>query len=82
MGNQRNARAGQARKGRPKIKRAKVGAGFWRQPSLAELIRTQGIKPVTDLSLLKGKGADLWESDEEFDKFVAGIYERRKHEAR
>jgi len=51
---------------------------FWRQTTLDELAREQGVQPVAKLDSLLGEGADLWETDEKFDAFVAAIYERRR----
>ncbi len=31
-----------------------------------------------DVDALIGQGADLWESDEELERFLAGIAERRR----
>ncbi len=50
---------------------------FWRKRSGEELAAEQGIKPADDLDVLIGQGSDLWESDEDFDAFLEGIYERR-----
>jgi hypothetical protein len=54
--------------------------GFWRQKSIEELAREQGVKPVTRWEDVFGRGVDLWESDEEFERFVSGICERRRAE--
>jgi hypothetical protein len=53
---------------------------FWTEHKTAEeLAADQGITPKTeaDLDRMFGAGADLWESDEEFEEFVEGIYARR-----
>jgi len=43
-----------------------------------EIAAEQGKGLVTDFDALLGQGADLWKSDEEFEQFLAGIYERRR----
>ena len=45
--------------------------------SLEELAREQRVSPVKMLEDVLGKGADLWESDEELDQFLADIANRR-----
>jgi len=51
---------------------------FWQHKTIEEIAKEQGIKE-TDVDKLIGRGKDLWSSDEEFERFVAGIYERRRH---
>lgn len=51
---------------------------FWREPSLEELAVEQGICQPQKLDDLVGAGADLWDGDEQFDEFLAGIYARRR----
>jgi hypothetical protein len=46
------------------------------EPSLDELARRQGIKPVTSLSELAHP--ELWESDEEYEQFLADLYASRR----
>ena len=53
-------------------------AGLERK-SIAELAAEQGVKP-TRLEDILGKGADLWESDQEFERFVEDIYARRRED--
>lgn len=43
-----------------------------------QIAQEQGILTPQDLSELIGGGSDLWESDADFDEFVAGINRRRK----
>ncbi len=50
---------------------------FWRMRTPEELAVELGIKPANDLDALIGQGRDLWESDEECEAFVEGIYDRR-----
>jgi uncharacterized protein (DUF2384 family) len=54
-------------------------ACFSDRKSIEELAAEQGTKP-TRLEDILGKGADLWGSDEEFEKFVDDIYARRKED--
>ncbi len=50
---------------------------FWQPKTTEELAKEQGVVPVADASRLFGQARDLWKDDEEFEEFVAGIYERR-----
>lgn len=43
---------------------------------IEELIRRQGIKPITSLADLAQP--DLWESDEEYEEFLADLYASRR----
>ena len=54
-------------------------AGFSDRKSIEELAAEQGTKP-TRLEDILGKGADLWEGDEEFEKFLEDIYARRRED--
>ncbi len=47
--------------------------------SIEQLAVEQGVK-LTRLEDILGKGADLWESDQEFEHFVEDIYARRREE--
>ncbi len=47
--------------------------------SVEELAAEQGVKP-TRLDDILGKGADLWDSDLELERFVEDIYARRKED--
>ena len=47
--------------------------------SVEELAAEQGGKP-TRLQNIRGKGADLWNSDLELERFVTDIYARRKED--
>ena len=58
---------------------AKPATGFSEQRSIEALAAEQGVKP-TKLEDILGKGADLWESDQEFEGFVEGIYARRRED--
>jgi hypothetical protein len=57
----------------------KSATGFSESRSIEELAAEQGVKP-TKLEDILGKGADLWESDQEFERFVEGIYARRRED--
>ena len=50
---------------------------FWQAKSLDELAEEQGVRPVERMEDVFGRGASLWDSDEEFEEFLAGIEERR-----
>jgi hypothetical protein len=52
---------------------------FSERKSIEQLAAEQGVRP-TKLEDILGKGADLWESDQEFEKFVADIYARRRED--
>lgn len=55
------------------------GAGSWGKRSIEELAAEQGIKPTRVEDIL-GKGAHLWDSDEDLENFVRDIYRRRKED--
>jgi hypothetical protein len=46
--------------------------------TVEEIMAEQGITGPQDLDTLIGAGADLWNSDEELDQFLADIRARRK----
>ncbi|MFI5960526.1 hypothetical protein [Cryptosporangium sp. NPDC051539] len=46
------------------------------EPSLDELARRQGVKRVTSLSELAHP--ELWESDEDYEQFLADLYASRR----
>ena len=52
--------------------------GFWREKTIEELAAEQGIRPVERLEDILGRGADLWDDDEDFERFLKGIRERRR----
>jgi hypothetical protein len=54
---------------------------FWQEKSIDQLAEEQGVRPVERLDDVLGRHADLWGSDDEFERFVNGIYERRRGEA-
>jgi hypothetical protein len=43
--------------------------------SVEELARRQGVRPVRSFDDMR---ADLWESDEEFDEFLADVHASRQ----
>lgn len=45
---------------------------------IEEILKSQNIQPLRRLEDLLGQGADLWESNEVFEEFLKGIYERRQ----
>ena len=59
--------------------RGNLATGFSASRSIEETAAEQGVKP-TKLEDILGKGADLWESDKEFERFVEGIYDRRRED--
>ncbi len=46
--------------------------------SIADLAAEQGVRLEGQLERIMGAGASLWASDEEFEGFVQGIYDRRR----
>jgi hypothetical protein len=46
-----------------------------RSPSVEELARQQGVRPVESLDDMQ---ADLWESDEELEEFLFGVRASRQ----
>ena len=65
-------------KKRTKKKAPGRNGAFWQHKTIEEIAKEQGKGLVTDLDKVIGQGKDLWDSDEEFERFVAGIYERRR----
>ena len=51
---------------------------FWREPTLKELAVEQGVAGPQHLDALVGAGADLWEDDDDLDRFLSGVRERRR----
>ncbi|HJT78554.1 MAG TPA: hypothetical protein VJ739_15220 [Gemmataceae bacterium] len=49
-----------------------------RTRSLAELAAEQGLAGPQDLDALFGAGADLWDDDDDFEAFLAGLRESRR----
>lgn len=61
-------------------KRALPRPDCGKSKSVEDLAREQGIKPITRLEDVLGKGKGLWKSDEEFEQFLADIYEQRRRD--
>lgn len=66
-----------AKESKPPGVRSGRPASAWRDKSVQELAADQGIKIPQDKRGLLGACADLWDSDEEFEEFLKGIYDRR-----
>lgn len=49
---------------------------FWASKSAEQIAAEQGITSPQPLDQLIGAAADLWESDEEFEQFLASIRDR------
>ncbi len=54
-----------------------LAGDFWRTPTLDELAKAQGVKPVTDFNALLGG----WPKDELDDGFEEAIERMRGHES-
>lgn len=48
-----------------------------KKKSLKALLKEQGTHPVRKYGDVYGTGRELWQSGEEFDRFMTGIRERR-----
>ncbi len=76
---QTNRRNKRTPKKRTKKKMPERNGDFWQHKTAEEIVAEQvkqGKK--TDVDELIGRGKGLWASDEEFERFVADIYERRR----
>jgi uncharacterized protein (DUF2384 family) len=49
-----------------------------RRKTIEELAAEQGVALPQDLDAMIGAGKDLWDSDEEFEAWLEGIYRRRR----
>lgn len=49
---------------------------FWRPRTIQDLAREQAVAPA-QFEKLMGSGRELWDTNEEFEKFVADIQDRR-----
>jgi uncharacterized protein (DUF2384 family) len=56
-----------------------AATSFSERKSIEELAAEQGTRP-TRLQDILGKGADLWKSDQEFERFLEDIYARRRED--
>ena len=50
---------------------------FWRTRTIDEIAAQQGIAVPQPLNHVIGAAADLWDDDEDCDRFVRGIHDRR-----
>jgi len=75
---QTNRRNKRTPKKRTKKKMPERKGAFWQHKTAEEIAKEQGKGPVTDLDKIIEGGKDLWDSDEELERFVADIYERRR----
>lgn len=51
---------------------------FWHGPSIEELAREQGVKPITSLEDLDALASQAWPEEESVDDFLNSIYEMRR----
>ncbi len=77
---QHDKSTGSARRGAVGSAGESLAPAFSERKSIEDLAAEQGIKP-TRLEDILGKGADLWESNQELEQFVEDIYAHR-HEDR
>lgn len=54
------------------------GEAFWTERSIEDLAAEQGLSQPVPLTRLLGQGADLWDSDQDFRKFVDEIHAARR----
>lgn len=50
---------------------------FWHEKTIEELAREQHLEQQLPVEQLIGQGRELWSSDEELNKFLDAIHERR-----
>ena len=55
-----------------------VPTGFWEQCSIDELAEEQGIDAPQQFDEMIGAVADLWDDEEDFERFVNGIRDHRR----
>ena len=55
---------------------------FWRPKSLEQLAREQNVKPIERWEDVFGKGADLWDDEEDFQSFLLATHGKDVEEAR
>jgi hypothetical protein len=51
---------------------------FWAPKTIEQIAAEQGVSLPQNIDELVGQGADLWESDDDFERFLASVTERRK----
>jgi hypothetical protein len=56
-------------------------SAFWAPKTIEQLAAEQGVRLPQNVDALVGQGADLWESDEELERFLSGVAERRRRDA-
>lgn len=56
------------------------GADFWTERSVRELAEEAGLDRGARFDDVRGRGAALWESDEDLEEFLRGIHARRREE--
>ncbi len=44
---------------------------FWETKSLEELAAEQGVAPIEDLDEVFGRASELWDDNDDFDRFLA-----------
>lgn len=83
----RASKYGRRSKSKTPSKRAATGrngkrlpTGFLRKKTIEELAAEQGVRLDGQLERIWGSGAHLWESDEEFERFLQDIYDRRRED--
>ena len=54
---------------------------FWHQKSVDELAEEQGVGPINDLDRLFGCANDVWETEEEWNDYMATIQAGRREGA-
>lgn len=50
---------------------------FWRERTLDEIAAQQGVSVPQPLDEMVGAAANLWEDDEDFNRFLQGLRDRR-----
>jgi hypothetical protein len=50
---------------------------FWAPTTLEQLAAEQAVRLPQDIDALVGQGADLWDSDEDLEHFLASVAEGR-----
>ncbi|MCY4028231.1 MAG: hypothetical protein OXH75_18195 [Acidobacteria bacterium] len=50
---------------------------FWRERTLDEIAAQQGVSVPQPLDEMVGVAANLWDDDEDFNRFLRGLRDRR-----
>ncbi len=50
---------------------------FWRERTLDEIAAQQGVSVPQPLDEMVGAAANLWDDDEDFNRFLRGLRDRR-----